>query len=169
MNIKQAIIVTLAGAFTVLALSASSCDSQTANTSQNAAADDAGNAARGKWGDPKVKNYTEYQMALEIVALRDQQNLVMFAYLQGNDGSLRCFGKVVGYGLPYSTQIWPPDQPITNAGNNPIREPNALFMPESAEATWIRLIGPDGKTKIAYVEPRLVVLPFELPCKKLNE
>lgn len=158
----------LGGLALVFLLGAGSCDNS--NDKQNEYSDKQGQMADKKWGQPRVDNFTEYQMAKEITELRDQQNLVMNAYLQGNDGALRCFGKVVGYGLPYSTQITPPYASSSSGYQNPVREPNALFMPDSAEATWVRLIDPKtSKSAVTYVEPRLLITPLELPCKSLNE
>jgi len=146
------------------------CPGQSANRDQAADANKAGNAAQAKWGDPNLTNYGEYQLLKEVYELRDRSNLVMNAYLQGNDGTLRCFGKVEGYGIPYSTQLTPPEAPTAAGGQDPIREPNALFMPDSAEATWIRLVDPaTGKSQVVYVEPRIIVSPVALPCKPLDE
>lgn len=169
MVLNKKIIATIAGGITVLILTgASSCDNSS-NRKQTEDSNQAGNSALGKWGAPTITNYEEYKLAKEVYELRDKADLVMNAYLQGNDGSLRCLGKVVGYGIPYSTQLTPPYAPTGNGGQDPVREPNALFMPESAEATWIRLIDPTtGQPTVAYVEPRMIVTPITLPCKPLN-
>lgn len=150
-------------------LGAASCDDS--NDAANRAADSAGRTAQGKWGAaPKLTNFAEYQMAMEVYGLRDRANLVMYAYLQGNDGTLRCYGQVVGYGLPYSTQLTPPYRSSGGGNEDPVREPNGLFMPESAEATWLRVVDPKtGKTSIEYVEPRVIVSPVQRPCKALDK
>jgi hypothetical protein len=147
----------------LIALSAGAC---TSNDAQNEASDRAGKEAIDKYGaTPKIKNYAEYKMAQEVFELRDRTDVVMYAYLQGNDGALRCYGKVVGYGIPYATQVTPP-----NSGTEPVREPNGLFMPDSAEATWLRVIDEStGKTAIEYVEPRVLVSPVKRACKPLDQ
>jgi hypothetical protein len=167
-QISNRLLAVLGGLSLVVLLSAGSCDNS--NDAQNTYSDNQGKAAQKKWGDPKVTNFTEYQMAIEIAGLRDQENLVMNAYIKDANGPLRCLGKVVGYGLPYSTQITPPYASTSGGSTNPVREPNALFMPESAEATWVRLIDPKtGKSAVTYVEDRVLITPIELPCKSLSE
>lgn len=159
-----------AAAIVVLVLgTASDCESSS-NQDQTDYSNQQGNAAKSKWGNPKVTNFTEYQLALDELNLRDQPNLVMNAYLQALDGSLRCYGKVIGYGIPYATQVTPPYNPVGNGATEPVREPNALFMPDNAAATWIRVIDPKtGKTFVDYVEPNLIVSPLERPCKPLDQ
>ncbi len=145
-------------------MSADSCDSS--NETQSQYSDTQGKQAIDKWGNPNITNFNEYKMAKDLYELRDRTDLVLNAYLQGNDGSLRCLPyKVAGYGIPYATQVTPQN----DASGRPVREPNALFMPDSAEATWILLIGPDGKRYPTYAEPRLVVSPLPLPCKSLDQ
>ena len=168
MNVKRIITTVILGGTALLVLTAGGCPSNS-NDAQEKYSNEQGQAAINKWGNPNITNFNEYKLAKEVTEQRDRTDLVMFAYLQGNDGSLRCYGKVVGYGIPYSTQITPPDQPTSSGAQEPVREPNGLFMPQSAEATWIRVVGPDGKTYIEYIEPRLVVSPIERPCKQLNE
>jgi hypothetical protein len=163
---KRAIITALVGVGLFFGLTAESCGSS--NTDQNNYANDQGNAALAKWGNPKIKNFAEFKMANEVAELRDQTNLVMYAYLQAMDGTLVCYGQVLGYGIPYSTQITPP-YGTSSGGQFPVREPNALFMPDSADATWIRVIDPaTGKTTVDYVEPHLIVSMIKRPCKSTD-
>jgi len=153
----------------IVSLSIMACGNDNSNDAQNDYSEKQGQQAQKKWGNPNVTNFTEYKFAIEVAAKRDDPNLVNFAYLQALDGSLRCYGKVVGYGIPYSTQITPPYRTSTY-GSVPVREPNALFMPESAAATWIMVIDPaTGKTEVDYVEPNLVVSRIERPCKPLDK
>lgn len=157
------------GLIVAVSLGAASCESDS-NDAANKASDDAGRAAQSKWGtSPNITNYSEYKMANEVYELRDKANLVMYAYIQGNDGALRCYGQVVGYGIPYATQLTPPYRALSST-TEPVREPNGLFMPDSAEATWLRVIDPaTGKTSIEYVEPRVIVSPIKRPCKPLDQ
>lgn len=168
MGTNKIIALGLAGIAALLLLSG--CPGQEANRDQAADANKAGNNAQAKWGDPAITQYEEYKLAKEVYELRDKADLVMNAYLQGNDGSLRCLGKVIGYGIPYATQLTPPYAPTGAGAQDPVREPNALFMPDSAEATWLRLIDPaTGKGVVTYMEPRVIVTPVKLPCKSLDQ
>lgn len=121
-------------------------------------------------GLPRITNFTEKRLATRIEEMRDDPNLITYAYVQGFDGKLRCFGKGVGFGLPYAVQVtaahkfaradcgqYSCDQLVDQS------EPNGLYMPDQAEATWYMLIDPKtGKAQPTYVEPRLTVSPFPL-------
>jgi hypothetical protein len=136
------------------------------NQTQNDTSNQAGNNAINKWGaSPNITNYYEYQQEMQIYAERDNSNLILNAYLQSLDGSLRCLGKVKGFGIPYSTQISPPSN-----GTQPVREPNGLFPSNNTNADWVQLIDPKtGKAYVTFVEPNLIITPLTLPCKPLNQ
>lgn len=123
-------------------------------------------------GMPAITNFAEMRMARDMCELRDNPQAT-YAYLESMDGSLRCLGEAFGYGLPYGAQFSNPDK-IAYVGTYgvatlPQAEPNGLFMPDNAAATWLMLKGPDGKLYPVYVEPNVVVSPFPLPCKPLDQ
>src|SRR5258708_39082507 len=101
---KQVSLKKLLSAFGVcliiaIGFMADSCSSQTSASQQNAS------TASSKWGNsPNISNFYEYQQLKQIYELRDNPNLIMNAYLQSLDGSLRCLGKAQGFGVPYGTQ-----------------------------------------------------------------
>lgn len=116
-------------------------------------------------GTPAITNFQEMRLVKQLYELRDTQ-ISTYAYLQSNDGSLRCLGEAIGYGIPYSAQFTNP----VNINGRPQAEPNGLFMPDSASASWIMLFNPEtGKASPVYVEPNLVVSQFKLPCKPLDQ
>ena len=103
-----------------------------------------------------------------ILELRDQENLLCYCYLQSEmTGKLHFVGKCVGYGIPYATEYTNPMKAFTMAGptavTTPQADPNGLFMPSSAEGTWVMLLDPEGKPHPVYFEPKVVVSPFPLP------
>lgn len=132
-------------------------------------------------GFPAITNYTEKRMLKMIYELRDQSNYVTYSYyldIQGHKHKL-CPTTSVGYGFPYATQytapkapkiaypIWP-DGSQSGSGAHTYDadqpEPNGLYMPQSADGTWVVCLAPDGKSLAPiYVEPRVIVSPFELP------
>lgn len=122
--------------------------------------------AVGQVGMPSVTNFAEMRQLKAIYELRDK-NIPTYIYLEAMDGQLICLGTGFGYGLPLGVQYTPP----TTGGSapRPLREPNMLFMPDSAEATWYMMKNPKtGDPGIGYFEPRLIILPFELPCRHLR-
>ena len=119
-------------------------------------------------GMPAIKNFRERKFAKDIIELRDQEGLVTYTYLFSElRGCLVPFGNTVGYPLPYATQFTNPEK-IESSGANygyaimPQADPNGLFSPASAEATWSLMKDPHGpNTGVVYCEPRLVVMPFK--------
>lgn len=149
-------------ALVALAFMADSCANQTTASTNNA------QSAQNKWGaSPNINNYYEYQQLKEIYEQRDNPNLIMNAYLQALDGSLRCLGKVKGFGVPYGTS-W--SQPTGSGTQGSVPEPNALYPSTSTQADWIQLIDPKtGKAYVTFVEPNLIITPLTLPCKPLDQ
>jgi len=116
-------------------------------------------------GMPNITHFTEKRLATELAELRDQPDLSTYTYMQGIDGKLICLGRSIGFGIPYSTQITNPQRAdYYSAGPValPQAEPNGLYMPESASATWVMLVGKDGKAHPTYVEPNITVTTVAL-------
>jgi len=107
-----------------------------------------------------------------IFELRDQENLVCYAYLVNKmSGKLVFLGKCIGFGLPYSVQFTNPMKPLSMSHANrglslttiPQPDPNGLFMPSGLSATWLMMVDPDtGDARPVYIEPEIVVSPFKL-------
>lgn len=144
---------------------APSADKQQANVQEAIAVQ-----AIAQVGMPGVTNFTEKKLLRKLYELRDQ-NIATFSYMPDMTGRLWHLCDSIGYGLPYGTQFTNPMRPLKNMetqmqGNVtiPQPEPNGLFMPSTAEGTWIMCV--DSKKKgdfePVYVEPRVVVSPFRL-------
>jgi hypothetical protein len=116
-------------------------------------------------GMPRIINYFELAFAKRIMAKRDDA-ISTVTYVQNiSNGKFLCIGKSIGYGLPYAVEITNPLQYIGQGGVIAQADPNGLYMPQSAEGTWVDLIDPvTGKDDPVYSEPRAFVSPFELPA-----
>lgn len=114
-------------------------------------------------GMPAIKNFQERKLAKMIFELRDQENLLTYAYIINMNGDLIFLGECVGYGLPYSVQYTNPEKYAYNSTTLPQADPNGLYMPEGLSATWLMLIDKKtGKPRPVYVEPQIIVSPFKL-------
>jgi len=121
-------------------------------------------------GMPAIKNFQERKLMKMIYELRDQENLVCYAYIVAEmTGKPVFIGKCIGYGLPYATQYTNPEVDIYQSTassvhhNLPQADPNGLFMPASADGTWLLMIDPDTKEpRPVYIEPKVLVSPFKL-------
>lgn len=168
---KQAIKVVLFGLIAVL-LTGCFDDEVTTDKLQQAQQEVITMEAARAIGMPNLPNFREKRMAKMIMELRDRENLSTFAYIiPENTGKPILFCKSIGYPLPYATQYTNPQKMETFViGGTKYREiiaqadPNGLYMPASAEGTWIMCQDPKNPKNIGalYSESRLTVSPFSL-------
>lgn len=124
-------------------------------------------------GMPAIKNFQERKLAKMLFELRDQINLPTTTYLWSDfNGVTKKLCNSFGYGLPFAVQYTNP-QKIAAEGHSygyailPQADPNGLFMPGSADATWIMCQNPAVPSDVrpVYVEPKIIVSPFPLDIK----
>ncbi len=126
--------------------------------------------AQAQAGLPAINNFQEKKMFKMLYELRDQEDLVCFAYFfNERTGSIgQYIGQCLGYGLPASTQYSNPEKMVRYYGGGnrhhiPQAEPNGLFMPEGLSATWLMMIDPTTKqARPVYIEPLIIVSPFKM-------
>jgi hypothetical protein len=121
-------------------------------------------------GMPAVTHFQEKRMVKQLYEMRDNPNFRTYAYITDLNGGLHKLCDATGYGIPYATQFSNPQRLVRSMeapmqGNLalPQPEPNGLFMPASADGTWIMCLDPKDKAvKPVFVEPRVIVSPFPL-------
>lgn len=120
-------------------------------------------------GLPGVTRFTEKKLMKMLYELRDT-NIATYTYIRDMNGRLFHVCDSVGYGLPYGTQYSNPEKIVPYGMNTyvpntshvvPQSEPNGLFMPPTAEGTWV-MCGTEAAIKPVYVEDRVLVSPFRL-------
>lgn len=118
-------------------------------------------------GMPATHNFFERRMLKQIFELRDQADYLTYTYTYNEMTGDKVFlCDSIGYGIPSATQYTNP-QKWDSIHQNPFviaqADPNGLFSPSSAEATWVLCKDPrDNKIKPIYVEPRIITSPFPL-------
>jgi len=144
-----------------------SCDDTTpkSDKDQRAAQEQITQQGNAQVGMPGVTNFTEKKIVRELYELRDK-NIATFSYIPDMQGRLWHLCDSIGYGLPYGVQFSNPEKVVQQYSNSfgtlPQAEPNGLFMPPTADGTWVICAGPKGEPKPVYVEPRLIVSSFPL-------
>jgi hypothetical protein len=121
--------------------------------------------ASAQAGMPGITNFTEKKVMKRLYEMRDK-NVATFTYLVDLQGRLHHVCDSMGYGLPYGVQYSNPEK-VTQSysqsyGTLPQSEPNGLFMPPTAEGTWVICASTKGEFTPMYVEPRVIVSPFRL-------
>jgi hypothetical protein len=162
--------VLVAGALCAFLLANDSCGGNTGEKQQVSAQQRLSEQADAQVGLPGITNFTERKIVRKLYELRDQ-NIATFSYVTDLQGRLWHVCDSIGYGLPYGVQFTNPERPAYayethEAGNIalPQPEPNALFIPHTAEGTWIICASQKTKGDIEpmYVEPRVIVSPYKL-------
>lgn len=129
------------------------------------------NEANRQVGMPAIKNFQERKLLKTVLELRDQEDLICYAYLWNEyNGKLVFIGKCIGYGIPYATEYTNPQslQKCNAYGGDyswevlPQADPNGLFMPGAAEGTWLMMLDDKSEPHPVYIEPRVIVSPFKL-------
>lgn len=158
----------------VLAIAATSCGYKTLDDVQAAQQTKALEQAYAQIGMPAIGNFSEKRMMKDLYELRDKPFATHTYIVNEITGCLMYLGPSVGYGLPYATQYTAPTK-WERGGQGELRsspqaEPNGLFMPNSAEGTWIMLKSPnEDKVQPVYVESRVVVSPFRMLAAECTE
>jgi hypothetical protein len=154
--------------FTFTIMSNSSCEDTSSDAKLNSAQEGLMLESNAQVGMPGIKNFQEKKLLKLILEIRDQTDLICYCYIVPEmTGKPVFLGKCIGYGLPYATQYTSPLKLDykNNRGYIPMpqADPNGLFMPASAEGTWVLLINPKtNEPKPIYVETRVLISPFEL-------
>lgn len=159
--------------FLIPAIFLAGCDDHPVTTSDqkmNEAQEQLANEAVMNIGMPAITNWQEKRMAKSILEARDRTIGTTTYIIAENSGQMFKLCDSVGYGLPYATQFTNPQKPVTRYGSSyaygftlPQADPNGLFSPAQADATWIFCIDPaTKKDKPVYVEPKTIVSPFSL-------
>lgn len=70
----------------------------------------------------------------------------------------------LGFPIPYGTQLTAPDY-----NDEPQPEPDSLYRPDNAEATYVMCVEPDGSLVPTYHEPRMSTMPYKVKADKVLE
>jgi len=124
--------------------------------------------AQRQAGLPNIVNFQERKLTKQIFEMRDQADLVCYAYIQSeHTGKLIYIGRCLGFGIPASVQYTTPTKleyfSHGGVGEIPQADPNMLYMPTGLSATWLMLYDAKKKEYVpAYFEPLIVVSPIPL-------
>lgn len=112
-------------------------------------------------GMPSIVNFTERKQLKLVLELRDKAKLTTkTSYVAEGTGEKIFLCNSIGFGIPYATQYTSPQKIEYRGGNlvtSPQADPNGLFSPASADATWVMCIGRNGEVDPQYVEPKIIV------------
>jgi hypothetical protein len=176
---KKTVLQCLIGAMAI-ALMGDSC-SNTADDIQKDRQEQGDMEAVKAIGMPNIVNQTEMREYKDILELRDK-GLSTWVYESDMNAHLHFRCRAVGYGFPYSTQYTNPMKVVYNGSAGvaiPQADPNHLFSPTSADATWVLCLDPhtgkplmkevtdnEGHRHLAiapvFFEPRMTISPFPL-------
>ena len=171
----------LVGLVAVLGCEAVGCEDHVPTTDEKQAKEQAQalEQAHAQVGMPAISDFAEKRMMKDLYEARDKP-LPTHTYLVNEmAGCLNYMGPSLGYGLPYGTQYTAPTRIVITDENAttvryrdtiPQAEPNGLFMPPSADGTWVMMKNPtEDKVQAVYFEPRVIVSPFRITARECPE
>ena len=146
-------------------LSLTGCIEKTADDTQRIQQEQLTKEATAQTGMPAITRFTERKNLKRILELRDRAKFVTYTYVMvPGTGERKFLCKSFGYGIPYATQYTNPEKYEYNGTTIPQADPNGLYSPSSADATWVLCVNPSGgEPAVVYEENRITVSPFELP------
>ncbi len=153
----------------VLALAAIGCGPPTSDDIQRQQQETILAEGTSRVGMPAIKNFRERKILKDILEKRDQERYVTYTYTYSEvTGKFTFYCHSIGYPLPYATQFTNPQK--VGGGSSvgyytmPQADPNGLFSPSSAEATWVMCKDPNSdKVGAVYTEPKVSTVPWPLP------
>lgn len=152
-------------AIALLGVTLTGCIEESSDDAQRAQQERILQEGTAQTGMPAIKNFRERKLMKQIIEMRDQDGLVTYTYtVPETTGRPVFLCNSIGYGLPAATQYTNPEKYEYNGATLPQADPNGLFSPSNAEGTWVMCTDPSGsgKTRPVYVEPRVIVSPFQL-------
>jgi len=121
-------------------------------------------------GFPEITRFTEKRMFKRILEKRDEA-FSTYTYVLDERGTPHFLCESIGYGLPAATQFTNPKRSAVlrypggvsdELGKLPQPDPNGLFMPTSASATYVLCGDSAGSVEAQYVESEIMVLTRRL-------
>lgn len=166
MKYVKYLLLLIVGSFALTACEQRTVDK--ARDRQTAAMDTIADQADRAVGMPAMTEFAQKKFVRDIYERTDKASIT-YVYTQGLDGTLICLGQGIGYGVPYGTRSTPPESPamygVAERGTVTLAqpEPNGLYLPDNAEATWYQMLNPETeKIEVVYLEPTVVITPFKL-------
>ena len=149
----------------------------TVEDQQSQATDQLMTEANNQIGMPEISHFYEKKLLKDLYELRDDSDLVCYAYTTNLEGQYIYLGRCIGYGLPYAVQFSNPEKLVradlgeyVGEAEMPQAEPNGLFMPDALSATWLIMINEEtGEREPMYCEPQIVVTQSKLPVRLCAE
>lgn len=175
MKTKQVSLTSLVlfGVMTLCAFDSDGCTSESpSDHAQRVQQERMSQQGNSQVGMPGLTNFTEKKIMRRLYEMRDK-NVATFTYIVDMQGKLHHVCDSMGFGLPYGTQFSSPEKVQSGADGTvynqyplmPQSEPNGLFMPPSAEGTWVICASTAGDFTPMYIEPRVIVSPFRLKAE----
>lgn len=165
----KTILLAILMPFVALALVACGDMVPSSQKRERVATEQLANQAAVTVGMPAITRFTEKRQLKMVYELRDNPELVTYTYTRDLQGKLHkvCPTTSIGYGIPYATQYSNPHTPITRGaeGITTIEqpEPNGLFMPGQADATWVLCLNPKtSKIEPVYEESKVTVYTYPI-------
>lgn len=117
---------------------------------------------------PNLGGYSwEREMVIKLTVLRNK-GYATWTYTW-QYGQLVEVCPSLGYPIPYAVQLTAPEVGVGTYYTLPQPEANTLYMPSSAEASWVLCVDEKGNTNPTYLESRAEAYTFRLKADRILE
>ena len=116
---------------------------------------------------PNLGGYSlERDLLSQLILLRNEK-LTTYTYMF-QFGTLVEICPSMGYPFPYATQLTAPEVYYMNGVTIPQSEPNTLYSPTSADASWVMCVR-NGQLIPEYFEDRVFAIPYRIKADRVLE
>jgi hypothetical protein len=130
----------------------------------------AGEAA-AQAGMPGMSRFAEKKMLKRLYEERDSNRPTVSYVFAENSGKLFKLCDSIGMPIPYATQYSNPQKHVGNWDRGYVigqPEPNGLFMPASADGTWVNCVFPGHPDPApVFVEPKVITSPYPITLQEV--
>lgn len=116
---------------------------------------------------PNLGGYSlERDLLSQLILLRNEK-LSTYTYMF-QFGTLVEICPSMGYPFPYATQLTAPEVYYTQGATIPQAEPNSLYSPSSAAASWVMCVR-NGQLIPEYYEDNVFAIPYRIKADRVLE
>lgn len=120
---------------------------------------------------PDLGGFSRERSVVNNMMLQRNREVATWTYIITREGVVIEVCPSISYPIPYSTQLTNPEMIVdwTTQGGYailPQPEPNSLYSPESASATWVTCVV-DGQKFTGYMEIEVNAFPFRIKADRV--
>lgn len=111
---------------------------------------------------PDLGGWSFEREIVKQTLLARNNTIATYTYMMTLDGKIIEICASIGYPIPYSTKLTNPQMYAGNSAVLAQSEPNSLYAPDNAAATWVQCTNEDKTVTPTYFEQDVFALPYRI-------